>query len=71
MQIPMLPGSAQDTHGPWHEESQQTPSAQKPLAHSALDEHTASLWTPQLLFVQDAFRHCALVSQVVKHRAFA
>jgi hypothetical protein len=67
----MLPGSAQDTHGPWHGESQQTPSAQRPLAHSALDEHTPSLWTPQLLFVQDAFRHCALVSQVVKHWAFA
>lgn len=71
MQRPTLPSSEHDRQGPGQAESQQTPATQKPLAHSALTEHSGSRRTWQKLREQRPLEHCASVTHVSKQRACA
>ena len=47
MQVPSVPGRAQEKQGPSHFVVQQAPCAQKPLAHSASAEQAAGCGLPQ------------------------
>ena len=52
MQVPIVPGRAHEEQGPSHCVAQQTPCAQKPLAHSASVEQAAGSRVPQDPFTQ-------------------
>ena len=67
-QTPSAPAT-QDLHAAVHAWSQQTPCAQNPLLHSAVDEHDAPLvLSPHELFAQTlGDTHCVLLVHEVKH----
>jgi hypothetical protein len=50
VQVPTVPGRAQEKQGPSQLVAQQTPCAQKPLTHSALTEQAVSWKVPQAPF---------------------
>jgi hypothetical protein len=55
VQVPRLPGKAQDEQTPSHVDAQQTPCAQKPVRHSALalQRPVSEPIPPQLLLTQE------------------